>query len=359
MITSFIMHIHRRERKPLEGATEPVEGEVLPAVTIATTPQIIAASGANARYAYEEFFAGLDSTHTARAYRHAVLRFLAACEHAKVTLSQVSPAMVSGYIKTLVALTKAAHGQEATPRPASKPTRKLHLAALRHFFDKLVERHAVPLNPAMSVRGPRHSVSEGKTPAMEAKQIRMLLDSIPLVRKSGTPLVSGLRDRAVIAALVYTAARAGAVAKLRMADFYTDGRQWYLRLDEKGGKTRSIPCRTDLQQYIEEYLGSVGSAGSLPLFRSIAGRHGKSTDLAMTGNDILRMFKRRLRAAGLPVTVFKCHSLRASTATNLLEQGVELADVQFLLGHSDPRTTKLYDRRKMSVTRNIVERISI
>jgi len=57
--------------------------------------------------------------------------------------------------------------------------------------------------------------------------------------------------------------------------------------------------------------------------------------------------------------VFKCHSLRASTATNLLEQGVEPSDVQYLLGHSDPRTTKLYDRRKQAVTRNIVERIGI
>ena len=79
----------------------------------------------------------------------------------------------------------------------------------------------------------------------------------------------------------------------------------------------------------------------------------------MTANDTLRMLKRRLRAAGMPDHVFKCHSLRASTATNLLEQGIELGDVQFLLGHSDPRTTKLYDRRKMAVTRNIVERIAI
>jgi integrase/recombinase XerD len=50
---------------------------------------------------------------------------------------------------------------------------------------------------------------------------------------------------------------------------------------------------------------------------------------------------------------------RKATATNLLEQGVELADVQHFLGHADPRTTKLYDQRQISVTRNIVERIGI
>jgi len=218
----------------------------------------------------------------------------------------------------------------------------------------------VPLNPALSVRGPKHSVTEGKTPAMDVKQVRELLRSIPLTTAKGTPDLGGLRDRAAIATLVFTAARAGAVAKLRRQDFITDGRQHYLRLDEKGGKVRSIPCRTDLQQYIDEYLAVIGVVDPrTPLFLSLVRRTETMSGRGLTENDLLRMLKRRIKAAGLPAGVFKCHSLRASTATDLLEQGVELADVQFLLGHSDPRTTKLYDRRKMQVTRNIVERISI
>jgi site-specific recombinase XerD len=48
-----------------------------------------------------------------------------------------------------------------------------------------------------------------------------------------------------------------------------------------------------------------------------------------------------------------------ATVTDLLEQNVPLEDVQHLAGHSDPRTTRLYDRRRKKVTRNIVERISI
>ena len=70
------------------------------------------------------------------------------------------------------------------------------------------------------------------------------------------------------------------------------------------------------------------------------------------------MVKRRLKSAGLPSTL-TCHSFRATTATDLLEQGVSLEDVQELLGHADPRTTRLYDRRDRTVTRNVVERISI
>ena len=48
-----------------------------------------------------------------------------------------------------------------------------------------------------------------------------------------------------------------------------------------------------------------------------------------------------------------------TTVTDLLEQNVPLEDVQYLAGHSDPRTTRIYDRRRRKVTRNIVERISI
>ena len=78
----------------------------------------------------------------------------------------------------------------------------------------------------------------------------------------------------------------------------------------------------------------------------------------MTGDDIGRMVRRRMRDAGLPSRL-TAHSFRVATITDLLSQGVPLEDVQNLAGHADPRTTRLYDRRRRRVTRNIVERISI
>jgi integrase/recombinase XerD len=82
------------------------------------------------------------------------------------------------------------------------------------------------------------------------------------------------------------------------------------------------------------------------------------TKNGMTGIDICRMMKRRLKDAGLPEH-FSPHSFRVATVTDLLEQNTPLEDVQYLAGHSDPRTTRIYDRRRRKVTRNIVERISI
>ena len=317
-------------------------------------PAIVRFAGNNARFAYDEFFAGEENSHTERAYRHAVHRFLQHCESLGVALTEVTPGIVSEHLKRLQAEIKTRRDEPERFKPASKPTRKLHLAGIRKFFDKLVERHAIALNPALSVRGPKHSMTEGKTPALSVKQARAILAGID------TRSTIGLRDRAIIAVMIYTAVRAGAVAKLRRRDFYADDRQSVFRFEEKGGKIRDIPARHDLEGFVREYLAAVGDPGpEFPLFRSAIGRTGELSENGMSENDVLRMVKRRLKAAGLPADRLTCHSFRATTITDLLDQGVPLEDVQYLAGHSDPRTTRLYDRRKKQVTRNIVERISI
>ena len=171
----------------------------------------------------------------------------------------------------------------------------------------------------------------------------------------------GLRDVAVLATLIYTAARAGAVARLRIRDLSHDGTQYLLRFQEKGGKSREIPVRHDLQGCILNYLAAAGLADAhrdSPLFRSADRRTGKLTAAATTGQDICRMVKRRLKDAGLP-TQYSPHSFRVATITDLLLQGAALEDVQYLAGHSDPRVTRLYDRRHKQVTRKIVDKISI
>jgi len=89
------------------------------------------------------------------------------------------------------------------------PSKKLHRAALNHFFDFQVQRHAVVLNPVSSVRNERYQVAEGKTPEITVKQARRLFGAI----ESST--VVSLRDRAAIAVLAYSGSRIGAVARLR------------------------------------------------------------------------------------------------------------------------------------------------
>jgi site-specific recombinase XerD len=194
-------------------------------------------------------------------------------------------------------------------------------------------------------------VVEGKTPEISAKQARDLLRSVD------HSTVVGLRDRAIIAVLIYTAARVGAVARLNLRSLKHDGTQYALRFSEKGGKSREIPVRHDLEQLLRSYIEAAAITEG-PLFRTAVRRMKQLTTKAMSGIDICRMMKRRLKAAGLP-DQFSPHSFRVATVTDLLEQNVPLEDVQHLAGHADPRTTRLYDRRRKKITRNIVERISI
>ena len=311
----------------------PAQNEVLPV--------LIALAGSSARFAWEEFIYGkIRNLHTRRAYERAIRQFLKHCDTFNKELSTITPRDVGCYLD----------GLDYAPA-----TKKLHLSAIRHFFDILVNRHVVALSVAASVRGERLQVIEGKTPEISIRQARQLLHSID------TCCVVGKRDRAIIGILIYTAARVGAVAKLRRRDFYDLGDQYCLRFSEKGGKSREIPVRHDLQRTITEYLlaGSLDSWDkSSPLFYTTKRRTKVLTQNAMTANDMGRMLKRRLRQANLP-TRLSPHSMRVCAITDLLSQGVPLCDVQNLAGHADPRTTRLYDRRHSVVTRNIVERISV
>jgi integrase/recombinase XerD len=321
------------------GELAVIENEVsgLPALIV---PASIEAAGTAARFAWEEFFLGqVRNPHTRTSYMRAVRRFLQWIEQQQIDLPRITPGMVGHYFNEL---------------PLSTPSKKVHLAGVRAFFDVLVNRHVIMLNPSSSVRTERYTATEGLTPEITVEQARKLLASIEL--KS----LIDVRDRAIIAVLIYTAARAGAVAKLRLRDFSPEAGQHVLRFAEKNGKARIIPCRHDLQSLIQDYMFVANLDGdnpSLPLFRTV-NKQGRFTDRAVSGVDVCRMVKRRLVSAELPVNI-TAHSFRSCTATDLLLQGVPLEDVQYLLGHSDSRTTKIYDRRRRQVTRHIVERISV
>jgi integrase/recombinase XerD len=172
----------------------------------------------------------------------------------------------------------------------------------------------------------------------------------------------GLRDQAILATLAYTACRAGALAKLRLGDYQHDGEQYELRFQEKGGKSREIPVRLDLQRCILAYIETAGIAfdgKDKPLFRAGINRMAKRlSDRPLTSDRIGDLVKRRLKDAGLP-SWLSPHSFRVTAITDLLSQGIPLEEVRYLAGYAEPRTTGLYDRRQKKETRNIVERISI
>jgi len=250
----------------------------------------------------------------------------------------MNPMLVAGYIED---------------HQGSPPTVKQHLAAIRMLFDWLVIGQVIPMNPAASVRGPKHVVKIGKTPVLKADQARHLLDSID------TGSIVGLRDRGIIGLMCYTFARVSAVVHMKVEDCYQNGKRLWLRLHEKGGKRHELPAHHNAEAYLDAYIAAagIGDQKRSPLFRAVD-RHRRITERPMSRTDVLRMIKRRAKDAGLPSSTC-CHTFRATGITAYLENGGTIENAQAIAAHESPRTTKLYDRTSDEMTMDEVERIAI
>src|SRR5436309_593274 len=166
-------------------------------------------------------------------------------------------------------------------------------------------------------------------------------------------------DRALIGVMVYSFARVSATIHMRVEDYFQNGKRWWLRLHEKGGKRHEVPAHHNAEAYVDAFLNDAGISGEkkTPLFRSVD-KYRKLTENAMTRTDVLRMIKRRALAAGLPYSTC-CHTFRATGITAYLENGGTIENAQAIAAHESPRTTKLYDRTSDEITLDEVEKIVI
>jgi integrase/recombinase XerD len=306
-------------------------------------PEIIFRAGEQASLRFIEFFiANIRNKNTRFAYAQAVSQFFKWCEvRGVIDLSSVKPVLVAAYIEQL-------------QNTRSAPTVKQHLAAIRMLFDWLVTGQVVPVNPASSVRGPKHVVKRGKTPVLKAEEARQLLDSIK------TDSIVGLRDRALIGLMCYTFARVSAVVHMKVEDYFTEnGKRWWFRLHEKNAKRHEVPAHHLAEEYLDAYIDAAGiwDEKKSPLFRSVD-RSRKLTANPMHRTDVLLMIKRRALAAGLPSSI-SCHTFRATGITAYLEAGGTIENAQAIAAHESPRTTKLYDRTSDEISLSEVEKIQI
>jgi integrase/recombinase XerC len=306
-------------------------------------PALIAVADERAQRRFLEFFAvTIRNPHTRRAYARAAGEFLTWCEARGVaSIADVQPLHVAAWIEVL-------------GRDVSVPTVKQRLAGVRHLFDWLVTGQVVPANPAASVRGPAYSVRRGKTPVLAPDEARRLLDAIDVT----TP--AGLRDRALIALMVYSFARIGAALGMRVEDVFVQNRRLWVRLHEKGGKRHEMPCHHNLEEYLTAYLDGCELRGQAkgPLFRTIGRGTKRLSDSPLPQASAFQMVRRRALAAEI-ATAIGNHSFRATGITAYLKNGGTLERAATMANHASTRTTQLYDRRPDDVTLDEVERVLI
>jgi site-specific recombinase XerD len=289
---------------------------------------------------WDFFTANIRNRHTRRAYYNGICKFAEFCAERGVhDLAYVKPIHVAGYVESL-------------RDNFAKPTIKQHLAAIRMMLDWLVVGQIIDSNPAHAVRGPKHVVTKGRTPVLNREEARALIASID------TSTLTGLRDRALIAVMIYTFARVGAVLQMNVGDYFSQGRRGWIRLHEKGGKEHEAPCVPKLEVYLDAYIAAAGIGNDRdgPLFRTT----GRFTGVPhrMTQQDGYRMIARRARQAGIKTRIGN-HSMRATGITDYLKSDGTLEHAQTMAAHSSPRTTKLYDRRNEETELGEYEKVRI
>jgi len=275
-----------------------------------------------------EWFANIDNPRTRRAYQGDLADF---CGFVGLTGADEFRAVTRSHV--------LAWRAQLETRGLAGATIRRKLAALASLFDHLLENNAVAGgNPVHGIKRPRVESNEGKTPALGDDQAKLLLTA-----PDGWTL-KGIRDRAILAVLLYHGLRREEAAQLMTADLQERRGIKHLQVRGKGGKTRYLPLHPVAAERIHEYLERdiKREPGNGPLFRSI---RGTTTGAGVSANGIYTIVSQWAKAAGINVDGLGVHGLRATAATNALEHDADIAKVQVWLGHANISTTRLYDRR--------------
>lgn len=208
-------------------------------------------------------------------------------------------------------------------RPAS---RKAHLGAVRVFVRHLRAIGAVDGDPTLAIEAP--SVPRPEPVTLTAAEIVRLLAGLPTAR-----------DRCMVALMLGCALRGGEVASLNVEDVDLDAR--VLTVLGKGGQSRFVPMPTAAVECVTEWLAE-RPATSGPLVRRV------DSEERLSVHQLRQRVTRLLADAGIKRSAWdgrSPHALRRTCASELLESGASLRDVQTVLGHRSLASTEHYLRR--------------
>ena len=308
---------------------------------------------------FERWVTRRSSPHTQRAYRGDVLSFV---EYLGIRWPDESTHLFAVSVADVLEFRDSMLDGSMAPKTINR-----RIASLSSFY-KYLQGCASELRLPITIPNPAHAQfisRESSDPRVETKALSATRARQLMGLPSGDSVLD-FRDRAIIKFFLYSGARIGTACRLRVKDFHQDGDEATITLHEKGDKHRRIGLHFAAAESISEYVRVAGLKNG-PLFR--ARRHWRLEDLsddpigAVTMYNLLQGYLSRLPSAmleeqvtkddGSTETVSRCiytpHSLRATTATLLLDAGVDIIKVKELLGHKHVTTTQIYDKRRRSL----------
>ncbi len=209
------------------------------------------------------------------------------------------------------------------------------LSTMRGFGDYLVREGLWTSNPMRWMRGPKVTPYHRLPRRIDRAHMEALWQAAAATQGeySRTLWVT------VLALLYGTGLRRGELERMDLAAY--DRNEATLRIDgRKSGRERCVPLSELVQRCVEVYaparhnvLERTGRLGEPALLVTRTGQR-------ITAQAISNAIHAFARRAGVPIV--SMHQFRHSCASDLLEAGVHLADVQRILGHQVISTTVRY-----------------
>lgn len=220
----------------------------------------------------------------------------------------------------------------------------------RSVLDVQKRKNVITYNPAEGVEDLQ--IDEDASPhiALSDTQAKAFLAAVDTSTKRGK------QEYAVLALLLRTGLRRSECASLKVGDLDMDSGHYIARVLGKGGVNSIVKVPVDVKGYIEEWLHASGRTLTLnsPLFVGfVRGDH--PTEQQISPKWIERVVIKYAEKIGMHFTP---HSLRSSFITLALEKGATLMQTQYAARHKDPRMTERYQRRKLNLNDNAVDRLS-
>jgi integrase/recombinase XerC/integrase/recombinase XerD len=204
-----------------------------------------------------------------------------------------------------------------------------YITSVRRFYEWLEANKIYP-NIAKGIKAPKRKQQFKKQPLLPATALLSYYQD------------KALRDYTIINLLLRTGLRTIEAIRANVEDITFKGSQRVLLVHGKGRdeKDNFVLLTDKAYQPIADYLATRGKVNSLePLFTSTSNN---SKGERLSTRTISYIAKEGLKAIGLDEKAFTAHSLRHTTAVNILRAGGSLEMAQFTLRHSNPATTQIY-----------------
>jgi len=232
-----------------------------------------------------------------------------------------------------------------TGRPDSSTTAERRRATVSSWYTWLIRHEQAERNPADLDPRDRPARNSQPTPALEDSVVKALL--------AAADASGSARTAALVWLLVYSGGRVGAVLNADISRIGLDRGHPVIWLLEKGAKRGRVTLVPPLWERIVHYLRERPDIEQLPALPGApASQVAKRLFVTKTGGklftaDLTDLLRRLAKTAGLPPEIadrITPHWLRATYITGSLEQGADLRQVQYEVGHASPLTTLRYDR---------------